>query len=1036
MTNKLVRVIAVIMLSAMFVSSIPMQTIYGMETDENGKSMAGVQQGELQIGNSMLTVDEGELDTDLEDNESITEESMSEIADSESSGDENSQVQPEGEENEPLQINTESLPQETESICLGDVNYVYIENPFLKTPDTQRIVFSFDREITGADMVTLLVADESGNQEEWDLSKQAGGLYLFEKDYTGEAFSGLYKAVSLSLSNQNEEKIIILDDIDVEAEFGVNQEYDGFDELKPIGGTPAQNELSQVETSVVSIDENGVPEAQNSISDALNAVSTENGSANISTFSAGTEGRTQSARTGNIVVALDPGHDANDAGAQGYGLREEVLTLKIAQYCKAELEEYAGVSVYMTRTGLNCPYNCTNAGECIRQRAEAAAAAGAKIFVSFHLNASVSSAANGAEVIIPNYNWKYEVGAQGYALADKILAELTALGLSNRGIYSKDTTVNEYYPDGSLSDYFSVMIYNKENNIPGIIVEHAFISNSGDVNRFLTTEEGLKELGVADATGIAKYLGLLKGQWMEENGKWKWVWADGTPSPKNQWLYVLGSWYWMDEKGYRLSDCWETIGGQHYYFDNDGKMAIGWRFLNNEWYYFMDSGRAAVGWQQIGSYWYWFAEDGKMLTGWQKIGEYWYYFHEAGRMLTGWQEIGGNTYYFLGAGRMVTGTVTIDGKIYEFNKDGVLEKELIPGWLLEGGTYYWINEDGSKAVGWKQIGAYWYWFAEDGKMLIGWQQIGTYRYYFHEAGRMLTGWQEIDGNMYYFLEAGRMVTGVVTIDGQTYVFGSDGALIEASQGWHLIGNTYYYIKADGSRATGWASIGGYWYWFSENGEMQTGWQSIGDVWYYFHEAGRMLTGWQMISGTWVYFDEYGHWIKSGVTSITGTGNKTKEEMISFYEKSGFDYPSDALGKGGAPTLESFVQMYIEEAEAEGIRSDVAFAQSMLETGYLQYGGDVQIEQFNFAGIGAVGGGASGASFADVRAGIRAHIQHLKAYANSESLKNACVDPRFAYVTRGSSPYVEWLGIKENPEGRGWATAKNYGFTIATMLERM
>ena len=442
MTNKLVRVIAVIMLSAMFVSSIPMQTIYGMETDENGKSMAGVQQGELQIGNSMLTVDEGELDTDLEDNESITEESMSEIADSESSGDENSQVQPEGEENEPLQINTESLPQETESICLGDVNYVYIESPFLKTPDTQRIVFSFDREITGADTVTLLVADESGNQEEWDLSKQAGGLYLFEKDYTGEAFSGLYKAVSIRLSNQVEEKIITLDDIDVEAEFGVNQEYDGFDELKPIGGTPAQNELSQVETSVVSIDENGVPEAQNSISDALNAVSTENGFANISTFSAGTGGRTQSARTGNIVVALDPGHDANDAGAQGYGLREEVLTLKIAQYCKAELEEYAGVSVYMTRTGLNCPYNCTNAGECIRQRAEAAAAAGAKIFVSFHLNASVSSAANGAEVIVPNYNWKYEVGAQGHALAEKILAELTALGLSNRGIYSKDTTVN------------------------------------------------------------------------------------------------------------------------------------------------------------------------------------------------------------------------------------------------------------------------------------------------------------------------------------------------------------------------------------------------------------------------------------------------------------------------------------------------------------------------------------------------------------------------------------------------------------------
>ena len=62
------------------------------------------------------------------------------------------------------------------------------------------------------------------------------------------------------------------------------------------------------------------------------------------------------------------------------------------------------------------------------------------------------------------------------------MAELTKLGLADRGIYSKDTTINERYPDNSLSDYFAVQIYNKENGIPGIIVEHAFISNSNDVN--------------------------------------------------------------------------------------------------------------------------------------------------------------------------------------------------------------------------------------------------------------------------------------------------------------------------------------------------------------------------------------------------------------------------------------------------------------------------------------------------------------------------------------------------------------------------
>lgn len=111
----------------------------------------------------------------------------------------------------------------------------------------------------------------------------------------------------------------------------------------------------------------------------------------------------------------------------------------------------------------------------------------------------------------------------------------------------------------------------------------------------------------------------------------------------------------------------------------------------------------------------------------------------------------------------------------------------------------------------------------------------------------------------------------------------------------------------------------------------------------------------------------------------------------------------------------------------------AFRQAMKETGYLRYGGNVKIEQFNFAGIGSTGAGVSGTSYPDVRTGIRAQIQHLKAYASTESLKNACVDDRFSYVTRGSAPYVEWLGQKENPYGKGWATATNYGYDIVNMM---
>ena len=66
-------------------------------------------------------------------------------------------------------------------------------------------------------------------------------------------------------------------------------------------------------------------------------------------------------------------------------------------------------------------------------------------------------------------------------------------------------------------------------------------------------------------------------------------------------------------------------------------------------------------------------------------------------------------------------------------------------------------------------------------------------------------------------------------------------------------------------------------------------------------------------------------------------------------------------------------------------------------------------------------------------GIRAQVQHLKAYASTVDLKSECVDPRFKYVTRGCAEYVEWLGQKENPDGRGWAAGAGYGAKIITIL---
>ena len=168
-------------------------------------------------------------------------------------------------------------------------------------------------------------------------------------------------------------------------------------------------------------------------------------------------------------------------------------------------------------------------------------------------------------------------------------------------------------------------------------------------------------------------------------------------------------------------------------------------------------------------------------------------------------------------------------------------------------------------------------------------------------------------------------------------------------------------------------------------------------------------------------------------AITGKVSTSAETLKRLYEKrSSIIYPSFYKNTEASDLL-AFCQIYVEEAETENINVEVAFCQAMLETGWLKFGGTVKIDQFNFAGIGATDGGASGASFTNPRRGIRAHVQHLKAYANEEALVNPCVDPRFGLVKRGSAPYVEWLGQKENPNGYGWATRKNYGYSILDLI---
>ena len=132
----------------------------------------------------------------------------------------------------------------------------------------------------------------------------------------------------------------------------------------------------------------------------------------------------------------------------------------------------------------------------------------------------------------------------------------------------------------------------------------------------------------------------------------------------------------------------------------------------------------------------------------------------------------------------------------------------------------------------------------------------------------------------------------------------------------------------------------------------------------------------------------------------------------------------------------FVNTLLAEAAKENIRPDVVFAQMMLETGWLNFLGDVDVTQNNFGGIGAVGGGVTGNVFKSISDGIRTNVQHLFAYASTDPLAGELVDPRFGYVKRGVSPMVEYLGYYENINGGGWAMGFQYGTKILDIMQRL
>jgi len=153
----------------------------------------------------------------------------------------------------------------------------------------------------------------------------------------------------------------------------------------------------------------------------------------------------------------------------------------------------------------------------------------------------------------------------------------------------------------------------------------------------------------------------------------------------------------------------------------------------------------------------------------------------------------------------------------------------------------------------------------------------------------------------------------------------------------------------------------------------------------------------------------------------GTGQVPPSELARFLRKNNPKISdAEAILMG---------QLYYKEAAIESVNSDIAFVQMCLETSFLRFGGLVTPDMHNYCGLGAIGPKKPGERFPSAQLGVRAHIQHLKAYASTESLNQDLVDPRFKYVKRGTAPRIYDLA------GR-WASDREYGKKLEGLLQRL
>lgn len=983
------------------------------------------------------------------------------------------------------QLESENVGLVNEALQI-QLNYVVVESDYVETPDTQYVLADMLTEGRIPASATLIYVNQTTGETFENASDTISGTsVLFNLSFEDDSCTGVYKLIGIKCNCDGQDTYLDLDSIGASTVFGVNMLADS-------------EPTAWIVDEDTDVDETGVTVTDVSSGDSIDGYDI---AAAIAEISEGDGSLLQSSNDGSLVVVLDAGHSGSDCGTlntiNGVTYYERDINLKIANYCKLELEKYNGVTVYMTRTDNTTEWS-------IIGRVSRAAELGADVLVSIHIN-SGSSTATGALVLIPNTNYRSDISSEADGLGKEILTKLSELGLYNRGTVIRtfndgeaENSSQENYPDGSKADYYGICRYSKRSGFPGIIIEHAFLSNPAEAEKYLTSDTMLEKLGVADATAIAEYYGLSKG---ESNT------SDSTAA------------YFTTYNGVNYS----AVYNYEYYIENnpDVKAAYGtnkrsvlMHFVNNG----MKEGRQGCESFNVYSYKNRYSDlrnafgsdltkyylhyinngknEGRIATGniatqdyvttyngvdYSAVYDYNYYLENNADIKAAY---GGDEnatlkhFVICGMREGRRASAAFDVKSY---KNAYSDLRQAYGNDLTKYYIHYINfgkKEGRKATGvtslqnavtiyngvnYSAVYDYNYYLKNnaDIKAAYGGDENATLKHFvtygMREGRRASAAFdvksyknaysdlRQIYGNdlVQYYMhyinygkKEGRKATGVSTLQNPTTIYNGTDYSAVYDYDYYLAKNADIKAAFDGDEN---AVIKHFVTFGMKEGRQA---KKTFNVHYYKNKYSDLQGS---FGNNLVLY--YMHYMKYGISenrqgadgvdpstvedtslySIMGTSSINVTQMVAYYNANA-TYPS-FYSSSDAPTINDFCKIYIEECAAEGVKAEVAFAQAMKETGFLRYGGDVKIEQYNFAGLGASGGGAAGESFTNVRMGIRAQVQHLKAYASTEALNNGCVDTRFNYVTRGCAKYVEWLGINENPNKKGWASAANYGYSL-------